>query len=296
MPPVHLLLIASFLFTACAHAQFKTELINLQGATAPCIGIGPIGGPLARKCAEMFEQAGFLREGDVGVSGLTLGTSGNDDGIITKIDPGSPAEQAGLAVGDQLVSVEGHAVKPTPGAIAAAQTFGPRGEELTLRIRRAGAEQEIKLVRAPQTAPPGPKSPSFFMSLKPLIDWHGRFLPCMGAGPAGIAAIAYCEKHFKPYGFIKAGDLGATGLKLDMDAETAAITGVEPDSPAAKAGVTPGDIIVAVDGKPLTASLGQSANELLFGKPATTFHLTVHRGDADKDVLLTLAPQPAKKD
>ena len=40
------------LLFACSAAegfgQFKTELVNQQGATAPCVGIGPIGGPLAK--------------------------------------------------------------------------------------------------------------------------------------------------------------------------------------------------------------------------------------------------------
>ncbi len=148
-----------------AAAQFRTELVNDEGATAPCIGIGPIGGPAAKKCAELFEQAGFLKSGDVGVSGLVVGTSEKDDGVITHVEPGSPASQAGLAVGDVILAIDGKPVKPTPGTVATQRMFGHKGEELHLTIRRSGSERDVSLVRAAQTARPNaPKSPSFFMS------------------------------------------------------------------------------------------------------------------------------------
>lgn len=47
----------------------------------------------------LFEQAGFLRARAVGVTGLAIGTSERDDGINYRVDPRSPASQAGLAVG-----------------------------------------------------------------------------------------------------------------------------------------------------------------------------------------------------
>ncbi len=271
-----------------ARSQFKTELINDEGATAPCVGIGPIGGPAAKKCAELFEQSGFLKAEAVGVSGLTVGTSDKDDGVIIRVDPGSPASQAGLAVGDVLLAVDQKPVKPTPGAIAAQRMFGPKGQDLHLKIRRSGSEMDITLVRAPQAAPPNaPKSPSFFMSVKPLIDWRGQFVPCIGMGPAAMAAIAYCDSHFKPFGFIKVGERGATGIQVDP--ETAKVTSVDPGSPAAKADLRIGDEIVAVEGKPLTGCVGETATRRLFGKVGDELQITVRRGAADKTVPLKLA-------
>ena len=295
---VQALLITSLL-AACsaiqAFGQFKTDLVNYQGATAPCTGIGPVGGPLAKKCVGLFEQAGFIRVDGVGISGLAVGTSGKDDGVIVSIDPGSPAAQAGLGVGDLVTAVENKPVKPTPGMIAAQRTFGPRGEELHMKVRRGGSDLDVNLVRAPQTAPAGPKSSGMFVSVKPLINWRGEFIPCIGAGPASFAAISYCNSHFKPFGFIKTGEMGSTGFQLDLDrSDSAMITTVEPGSPAAKADLRPGDEIVAVETKPLTASVGEAATERLFGKSGDQLHITVHSGQTDKTVVLTLAAKPAK--
>ena len=279
--------------TCClpAAAQFKTELVNDEGATAPCVGIGPIGGPAAKKCAELFEQAGFLKSDEVGISGLVVGVSEKDDGVITHVEPGSPGSQAGLAVGDVILAIDGKAVKPTPGTVATQLMFGKKDEELHFRVRRQSSEKEISLVRSQAAAPPNaPKSPNFFVAVKPLMDWRGRFVPCLGIGPAAMAAIAYCDSHFKPFGFIKVGDRGSTGLELDQD--RAVITMIEAGSPAAKADLQVGDEIIAVNGKSLNGSAGESATQRLFGKAADQLHITIHRGQEDKTVVLNLGAKP----
>ena len=88
MKGFRVLLLGSLLL-ACGAAQslgqFNIELVNQEGATAPCVGIGPIGGPLAKKCAELAEQAGFIRVNEVGFAGLTIGTTGKDDGVILAV-------------------------------------------------------------------------------------------------------------------------------------------------------------------------------------------------------------------
>lgn len=279
---------------AQASGQVKTDLVNEQGATAPCIGIGPVGGPVAKKCVEMVLQAGFLRVDDVGQTGFTIGKSGKEDGVITEVQPGSAAAQAGLKVGDEVVSVEDRSVKPTPGRIAAKATFGKRNEVLHLTVRRAGAEQEVNLTRSAQNAPAGPKSPNMFVQVRPVIDWRSKFVPCMGVGPLGPAAIEVCANRFKPYGFIKTGEFGATGFQLNLEREDAAIiSSVEPDSAAAKAGVQVGDEIVAVEGQPLTASMGEEAAQQLFGKIGDQFHIKVQRGTEQKTFVLKLAAKSA---
>jgi S1-C subfamily serine protease len=283
---------------ACGAAQgfgqFKTELVNDEGATAPCMGIGPVGGPAAKKCVELVLQERFLRVDDVGQTGLTIGKSGKDDGVITAVQSGSSAEQAGLQVGDVISAVEDHAVKPTPGRMAAKAIFGKRGETVHLKIRRNGAEQELSFVRAAQNAPQGPKSPNMFIQVRPVVDWRSKFVPCMGMGPLGPAAIEVCVNRFKPYGFIKSGEYGSTGLQLNLErADAAIISAVEPDSAAAKAGVQAGDEIVAVEGQPLSASLGEEASEQLFGKAGDQFHVKVQRGQEEKTVVLKLGAKPA---
>ncbi len=279
---------------ACAAAQgfgqVKTELVNQQGATAPCIGIGPIGGPAAKKCAKLFEQAGFIVSGQVGYSGLTISTTGNNDGAITAVDPQSPGASAGFRVGDMITAVGGKPVAPTPGTIAAKAVFGQRGNTLNLTLKRGGSAVSVSLVRAPQTAPAGPTTTGFMTEVKEMINWQNQFAPCIGIGPAAAAAIQYCYSHFKPFGFIRADQLGSTGFQIDLANDSKAlITSVEPDSPAAKAGAGAGDEIVAVEGQPLTASRGEAATEMLFGKTGDRLEVTIQNGQASSTIALVLA-------
>lgn len=287
-----LLLTASLLAcgTAPAFGQFETVLMNREGATAPCAGIGPVGGPLAKKCAQMAEQAGFIRATELGYPGMTIGITGKDDGVIGAIDADSAAAHAGLAVGDTITAVEGQPVKPTPGAMAAKAVFGRRGETLHLTIKRGDAGPEISLVRSPQNPPSGaPKSPNMFIIVRALVNWRGEFVPCMGAGPLAPVALEVCTNHFKPFGYIKTGDFASTGFQIDAsDKASATVVTVDPGSAAAQSGMKAGDQIVAVDGSPLTASQGEEAKERLFGKVGDQLHVTVRRGNTEKTVVLQL--------
>jgi S1-C subfamily serine protease len=270
-------------------------LVNQQGATAPCVGVGPIAAPLVKKCATLFEQAGFILKSDLGYSGLTIDTKGNTDGAITAVDPQSPAAAAGFKVGDSVTEINGKPVAPTAGMIAAKGVFGQRGSTLHLTLKRAGSQIEVSLVRAAQNAPAGPTASGFMVSVKDMINWQGQFAPCIGAGPAGPAALEFCYGHFKPYGFIKSADFGSTGFEIDQaNKSKALVTKVDSGSPAAKAGVQPGDEIVAIEGQPLTASKGESANEMLFGKVGDSFKISVQRGQNVSIIELALAAKPKK--
>jgi S1-C subfamily serine protease len=283
---------------ACAATQAFAQidvLVNQQGATAPCVGVGPIAAPLVKKCATLFEQAGFILKSQLGYSGLTIETKGNTDGSVTAIDPQSPAAAAGFRVGDAIAAINGKPVQPAPGMIAAKGVFGQRGGTVHLTLKRAGAQVDVSLVRGAQNAPAGPTTSGFMVSVKEMINWRNQFAPCMGAGPAGLAAIETCYAHFKPYGFIKAGDLGSTGFEIDQaNKSKALVTKVDAGSPASKAGIQPGDEIVEIEGQPLTASRGESANEMLFGKIGDPMKVSVQRGQASSTIDLVLAAKPKK--
>jgi len=276
-------------------AQVVTELVNPQGATAPCTGIGPIAAPVVKKCITLFEQAGFIVNNQLGYSGLTISTKGDSDGAITAIDPQSPAANAGFKVGDVIMAVNGTTVAPTPGMMADEGVFGQRGDTLHLKLMRGNSDVDVSLVRSPQNAPAGPTTSGFMISVKDMINWQNQFAPCIGAGPAAPAAIEFCYGHFKPYGFIKSAELGSTGFQIDLANKTCAlITTVEPGSPASKADVRPGDEIVAIESQPLAASKGEAASEMLFGKIGDPFKITVQRGQTISTIELILAAKPKK--
>jgi len=276
-------------------SQIVTELVNPQGATAPCTGIGPIAAPVVKKCITLFEQAGFIINNQLGYSGLTIGTKGDTDGAITAVDSQSPAAAAGFKVGDSITAINGKPVAPTPGMIAAKGVFGQRGGTVHLTLKRAGSQVEVSLVRAAQNAPAGPTASGFMLSVKDMINWENQFAPCIGVGPAAPAALEFCYGHFKPYGFIKSADFGSTGFEIDQTKKSKAlVTTVADGSPAAKAGVVPGDEIVAIEGQPLTGSRGENANEMLFGKIGDSFKISVQRGQSAPTISLTLAAKPKK--
>jgi S1-C subfamily serine protease len=266
-----------------------TALSDSKGTTASCIGIGPI----VNKCVQMMEDSGLIKVADVGVTGLTFTISGKDDGRITQVVPGGAGAQAGLRVGDLILAINGKPTKPTPGMIAAERTFGVEGEAVAIKVRRNGKVLDLNVVRDAEKAPPGPQSGSILISVKPIINWKGQFVPCMGAGPAGFAAIDVCNKTFAKDGYVKVGDLGSTGLQFALDRPGAAVVAsVDPGSASTRAGIRPGDEVLQVNQLPLGESVGGILPELLFGRAGDSFTLTVENSGSTRPVKLTLARKP----
>src|SRR5205085_2924780 len=69
------------------------------------------------------------------------------------------------------------------------------------------------------------------------------------------------------------------GVNLDADKNGRAVVAqVDPNSPAAKAGLTPGDVLTELDGKPVAGPA--SVRELLAGRaPGDAFKVVVSRQD-----------------
>ncbi len=76
------------------------------------------------------------------------------------------------------------------------------------------------------------------------------------------------------------GELSGIGAKLALDKTTKALMVVEAmtDSPASKAGLKSGDLILTVDGKPVKGLGVDKAVSLIRGKPNTTVKLKIGRG------------------
>jgi len=84
----------------------------------------------------------------------------------------------------------------------------------------------------------------------------------------------------------------ASAFKLDK-AQGALIGGVADNSPASKAGIQPGDVILKLDDNLVTDSRSLQL-AIAQMKPGRTIHLTLIRDGNQRDIQVTLAEQPAE--
>ena len=113
--------------------------VTEQGTTANDLGF-------AISNAELLPTIDRLRagaDGDVQTNGY-LGVSlsdrfdGGSGALITEVVRGTPADEAGLQVGDSIVSVDGAEISGRAGLVATIRDRAP-GDEVTIGVRRRGA-------------------------------------------------------------------------------------------------------------------------------------------------------------
>jgi carboxyl-terminal processing protease len=97
----------------------------------------------------------------------------------------------------------------------------------------------------------------------------------------------YTEEEFKELMDQTAGVFSGVGIVIGAG-EDNLITVVSPieGSPAAKSGIKPGDKIIKVDGKNVTAKELDKATHMIKGKPGTDVTLTIKRENKDFDVTI----------
>uniref|UniRef100_A0A8C5IK25 Na(+)/H(+) exchange regulatory cofactor NHE-RF n=1 Tax=Junco hyemalis TaxID=40217 RepID=A0A8C5IK25_JUNHY len=165
-------------------------------------------GPAPRLCRMLKGESGY---------GFHLhGEKGKSGQFIRKVEPGSPAEAAGLRAGDRVVEVNGLNVEQ--------ETH----HQVVQRIK--AVETETRLLVPPQMHPLTPclLSPTL-SSTKQDLNGQKELCPrlChLKKGPNGYGFNLHSEKS-RPGQFIRS---------------------VDPDSPAARAGLRPQDRLVEVNG------------------------------------------------
>jgi len=96
---------------------------------------------IVSKVLDDILEAGRVRRGYLGVE---IGDGRSGGAVITLVQDGGPAERAGLAVGDELISVEKEVVTGRRGLMNTIADYSP-GTEVTLEVLRNGRRRSVSL-------------------------------------------------------------------------------------------------------------------------------------------------------
>lgn len=224
----------------------NTAIISPAGGN---VGIGfavPI--DMTRVVMEQLIEYGEVRRGRLGVMiqdftpdlAEALGTDAERGAIVTKVEPNSPAEEAGLQAGDLIVAVDGI---PVEGSGDLRNLIG---------LKRSGSDVEIAFLRDGERRALTAELEEGQTARTPSLDVAKRL------EGAELRDLTPNDQFFA----------GAEGVLVES---------IAPGSPAGRSGLEPGDVIVAVN-RETVANLADLRQKLVgIDGP---FALTVQRGAA----------------
>jgi serine protease Do len=187
---------------------------------------------LVRSLADELVRTGKIERGYLGVGTQELTSDlsrefGVDHGaIVTEVGRGTPAESAGFRTGDVITKVNGSEIRDPRQLALSVSRLSP-GAQVTVTVLRDGKPMDLKATLANQ--PDQPRA--------------------TGSASGGAQ---------KDEGVLNG--VGVTDLNPQLraqyrvpdDLKGAIVTGVKPDSPSARDGLREGDVIVALDRRPVT--------------------------------------------
>ena len=95
-------------------------------------------------------------------------------------------------------------------------------------------------------------------------------------------------KAFKDMQIQTKGEFGGLGIEVNEDKGIIKVVSPIDDTPAARAGIKPGDIITALDGKTLIGMTLNDAVDKMRGPPNSKIVLTIKRENVDKPIEMSL--------
>ncbi len=215
--------------------------------------------------------------GQYGGTGITLGAGKGDQVSVTKIDPNSPAQQAGIQVGDAIETLDGKPVTSTPEIDLNTMLWGAPGSTIALTVSRAGAAQAVPITIKRALLPREIDATQMTYNgirgmMGSLKDRYTRFMD-----PTAYKAMMEENQ----------GEFVGIGAELSTNkAKQVYVVKVLPKSPAMKANVMAGDIILRVDGHSTFKKPDTDVVKLIHGEPNTKVTLTVLRKTDTKTIVI----------
>ena len=212
----------------------NSQILSPSGGN---IGIGfSIPSNMAKMVMEQLIQTGKVRRGLLGVTiqqvtpdiAASLGLSAARGALVSGVQAGGPAERAGVKRGDVITALNGAPINDSNALrnrVAATQP----GTEVTFTILRDNREQQLRatLGELPVAA-----------SRENDTSEGGTTRGTAESNRLGVGVEPLTPEAI-------------TRLKLPRDAPGLVVASIDPDSPAAEAGIRRGDLIQEVNRQPV---------------------------------------------
>ncbi len=199
--------------------------------------------------------------------------------LVTEVLPGSPAADAGLQVGDQILAVDGKRVGPVAGALARLIAQYEPGDRITLEVQaKDGSSRQVSVTLG--------ESP------------NAAGAPFLGVYPRPAMMRGMPLERLLP--FIEEGEWSWEDIPMPraLDVTSIMVASVMEGSPAADAGLQHGDTITSLDGEPL-GSAAALVEAVAAHEPGDRITLGVlHAGDeteVELEIRLGEHPEEAGK-
>ncbi len=220
----------------------NSALISPTGAS---VGIGlAIPAELAKPVIDSLRRGQRPQRGYLGVGlqpldeniAASLGLPKDRGEIVRSVQPGEPAQRAGIQQGDVIVRVNGQEVNPdqTVSYLIANTTVGSR---VPVEIIRDGRRQTIAVMV-------GQRPTEEQLARQLGVDGQGEGTPNGAPGAAPQQLLGLSLQPLTP--------ALAQAANLPPNARGVIITAVDPASDAAEEGLQRGDLIMSVNRQPVT--------------------------------------------
>jgi serine protease Do len=211
--------------------NLRGEVVGINSAVNPAgQGIGfavPVN--MAKQLLPDLKDRGRVTRGWLGVEvqrvtpelAQGFGLASTQGALVSGVAEGGPAARAGLEVGDVILAMDGKRAEGQDVSLRAAA--GAVGTAVTLRVLRDGEERLVRVTLGPRPderlveGPGTPATPEWVLGMR-VAELDGATRATLGRGAAGVV-----------------------------------VREVESGSPAERAGVTTGDVVVKVNGKGVTS-------------------------------------------